>query len=71
MRGNSQLPLSANYSVDKTTSMKTPVMLLLSNDNELEELVADALSEIGGHHLSKAWLTHPAIIALQGVRTAD
>ena len=29
--------------------MKTPVMLLLTNDNELEELVADALSEIGGY----------------------
>jgi DNA-binding response OmpR family regulator len=28
--------------------MKTPVMLLLTNDNELEDLVADALSEIGG-----------------------
>jgi DNA-binding NtrC family response regulator len=28
--------------------MKTPVMLLLTNDNELEELVARALSNIGG-----------------------
>lgn len=27
--------------------MKTPVMLLLTNDDELEELVADALSQIG------------------------
>jgi CheY-like chemotaxis protein len=27
--------------------MKTPVMLLLTSDNELEDLVADALSEIG------------------------
>jgi len=34
--------------------MKTPVMLLLTNDNELEELVADALSEIGGvSHLTR------------------
>ena len=54
MRGNSQLLPSANYSVDKTTSMKTPVMLLLSNDNELEELVSDALSGIGGiSHLTR------------------
>jgi DNA-binding NtrC family response regulator len=30
-------------------------MLLLTNDNELEELVADALSEIGGiSHLTRA-----------------
>ena len=28
--------------------MKTPIMLLLTNDNELEDLVADALSAIGG-----------------------
>ena len=34
--------------------MKTPVMLLLTNDNELEELVAGALSEIGGvSHLTR------------------
>jgi CheY-like chemotaxis protein len=34
--------------------MKTPVMLLLTNDIELEELVAHALSEIGGiSHLSR------------------
>src|SRR6476659_10303308 len=34
--------------------MKTPVMLLLTNDNELEELVADALSGIGGiSHLTR------------------
>jgi CheY-like chemotaxis protein len=38
----------------KSRSMKTPVMLLLTNDNELEELVADALSEIGGiSHLTR------------------
>jgi CheY-like chemotaxis protein len=28
--------------------MKTPVIVLLTNDNGLEDLVADALSEIGG-----------------------
>lgn len=34
--------------------MKTPVMLLLTNDNELEESVADALSGIGGiSHLTR------------------
>ena len=48
MRGNSQLLPSTNSFIDKTGSMKTPVMLLLTNDNELEESVADALSEIGG-----------------------
>ena len=51
MRCNSQFLPSMNSFVDKTESMKTPVMLLLTDDNELEELVADALSEIGaiGH----------------------
>jgi CheY-like chemotaxis protein len=48
MRGNSQLPPSTNCFLDKTENMKTPVTLLLTNDNELEELVANALSEIGG-----------------------
>ena len=34
--------------------MKTPVMLLLTDDNELEELVANALSDIGGiSHLTR------------------
>jgi DNA-binding response OmpR family regulator len=34
--------------------MKTPVMLLLTDDSELEELVADALSEIGAiSHLTR------------------
>ena len=51
MGGISQFLPSTNSFVDKTESMKTPVMLLLTDDNELEELVADALSEIGaiGH----------------------
>ena len=54
MRGNSQLLPSTNSFVDQTASMKTPVMLLLTNDNELEELVAGALSEIGGvSHLTR------------------
>jgi DNA-binding NtrC family response regulator len=35
--------------------MKTPVMLLLTNDSELEESVANALSEIGAiSHLTRA-----------------
>jgi len=51
MRCNSQFLPSMNSFVDKTESMKTPVMVLLTDDNKLEELVADALSEIGaiGH----------------------
>ena len=54
MRSSSQLLPSTNSFVDKTGSMKTPVMLLLTNDNELEELVADALSGIGGiSHLTR------------------
>jgi DNA-binding NtrC family response regulator len=54
MRGNSQFLRSANWFVHQGKSMKTPVMLLLTNDNELEELVADALSEIGGiSHLTR------------------
>src|SRR6516162_10731515 len=48
MRCNSQFLPSTNCFVGKTGSMKTPVMLLLTNDNELEQLVAHALSEIGG-----------------------
>ena len=43
--------------------MKTPVMLLLTNDNELEELMADALSEIGGI----SHLTHNAGDALETI----
>jgi CheY-like chemotaxis protein len=55
MRSNSQLRRSTNSYLDEAESMKTPVMLLLTNDNELEELVADALSDIGGiSHLTRA-----------------
>ena len=54
MRGNSQFLRSTNCFLDQTGSMKTPVMLLLTDDNELEELVADALSEIGAiSHLTR------------------
>ena len=54
MPRNSQFLPSTNSYVDETESMKTPVMLLLTDDNELEELVADALSEIGSiSHLTR------------------
>jgi DNA-binding NtrC family response regulator len=54
MRCNSQLLRSANSFVSKARSMKTPVILLLTNDNELENVVAQGLSEIGGvSHLTR------------------
>src|SRR6201993_4915880 len=54
MRCNSQLLRSVNSFVRKARSMKTPVILLLTNDNELEDSVADSLSEIGGvSHLTR------------------
>src|SRR5690348_480202 len=54
MRGNSQLLPSRNCFVDNTGGMETPIMLLLTDDNELEELVADALSQIGAiSHLTR------------------
>src|SRR5689334_16301241 len=67
MRGNSQLLPSMNYSVDKTGGMKTPVMLLLTSDNELEDLVATALLEIGGI----SHLTHDANDALDIICGVD
>jgi CheY-like chemotaxis protein len=70
MRGNSQFLRSANWFVHQGRSMKTPIMLLLTNDNELEDLVADALSGIGGI----SHLTHDASDALEiicGVRDLD
>ena len=45
----------------KTIDMKTPVMLLLTNDSGLEELVAQALLEISGI----SHLAHDAGDALQ------
>ena len=67
MRGNSQLLPSTIFFVDHTGSMKAPVMLLLTNDNELEELVAHALSEIGGI----SHLTHDAGDALEIICGVD
>lgn len=54
LRGNSQLLRSANSYVREARYMKTPVVLLLTNENGLEHLVADALAEIGGvSHLTR------------------
>ena len=54
MRGNSQLLRSANSYVRELRTMKTPFILLFTNDNELKDLVAQALSEIGGmSHLAR------------------
>jgi CheY-like chemotaxis protein len=48
MRGNSQLLQSANPHMRKNFTMKIPVMLLLTNDSELENSVAEALLGLGG-----------------------
>lgn len=48
MRGNSQLLRSANLLARQCRNVNTPVVLLLTNDDELEDSVADALSAIGG-----------------------
>ena len=54
MRGNSQLLRSMDSFVRKARSMKTPVIVLLTNDNELEDLMAHALLEVGGiSHLTR------------------
>ncbi len=54
MRGNSQLLRSVNSLAAQNLSMKTTVMLLLTNDNELEDAVAEALLELGGvSHLTQ------------------
>jgi len=70
MRSSSQLLRSGNRSIRNSESMKTPVMLLLTNDDELEELVADALSEIGGiSHLARA--AGDALETICGVNDLD
>jgi DNA-binding NtrC family response regulator len=54
MRGNSQFLRSADWHVLETDSMKTPVILLLTNDSGLEDLVAQVLSKVGGvSHLAR------------------
>jgi DNA-binding response OmpR family regulator len=70
MRGNSQLLPSANSCVRETRSMKTPVILLLTTDSRLEDLVAQALSEIGGvSHLTRD--AGDALETVCGVRDLD
>jgi CheY-like chemotaxis protein len=70
MRGISQLPRSTNTHVLETESMKAPVILLLSDDNRLEDLVADALLEIGGvSHLTRD--AGDALDAVCGVHDLD
>lgn len=63
MRSNSQLLRSTNSLVCKASSVNTPVILLLTNDNGLEDLVAHALSEIDG----VSQLTHHAGDALETI----
>jgi CheY-like chemotaxis protein len=54
MRGNSQILRSVNYTQRKTLDMKTTVMLLLTNDSELEDVVAEALLKLRGvSHLTR------------------
>ena len=54
MRGNSQLLRSVNLHAAQNLSMKTTVMVLLTNDSELEDAVAEALLELGGvSHLTR------------------
>jgi CheY-like chemotaxis protein len=54
MRGNSQLLRSTNPRVRENSSMKIPLMLLLTNDRELEDSVAEALLALGGvSHLTQ------------------
>ena len=54
MRGNSQLLRSVNLHAVQNLDMKTTVMLLLTNDSELEDAVAEALLELGGvSHLTR------------------
>ncbi len=54
MRGNSQLLRSVNLHAAQNLDMKTKVMVLLTNDSELEDAVAEALFELGGvSHLTR------------------
>jgi CheY-like chemotaxis protein len=63
MRGNSQLLRSTNPRVRKNSSMKIPLMLLLTNDRELEDSVAEALLAFGG----VSYLAQDAAEALETV----
>lgn len=48
MRGNSQLVRSTSLRCVKNICMTTTLMLLVTTDSELENLVADVLLQIGG-----------------------
>ena len=63
MRGDSQLLWSPNRLLGHPCSMKTPLLLLLTNDPVLEDTIAQGLSKIGG----LSHLTHSASDALQTV----
>jgi len=70
MRGNSQLLRSANSYVRELRTMKTPFILLFTNDNELKDLVAQALSEIGGvSHLARD--ANEALETVRGAPSLD
>jgi len=59
----SQLLASACRSANENFSMKAPVILLLTNDPQVEETVAQALTEMGG-------LSHLACCAREALETA-
>ena len=63
MHGNSQLLRSVNLDGAQNLDMKTTVMLLLTNDSELEDAVAEALLELGG----VSHLTHDPGDALETI----
>ena len=70
MRGNSQLLRSANSYVRELRTMKTPFILLFTNDNELKDLVAQALSGIGGvTHLARD--ANEALETVRGAPSLD
>jgi CheY-like chemotaxis protein len=71
MRGNSQSAQSAFLHVLLILNrMKTPVILLFTNDNELEDSVAEALSGLGGvSHLTRD--AGDALEIVCGVRDLD
>ena len=70
MRGNSQLLRSANSYVRELRTMKTPFILLFTNDNELKDLVAQALSGIGGvSHLARD--ANEALETVRGAPSLD
>ncbi len=63
MKTKSQLRASARRSTNENFGMKTPVILLLTNDPQVEETVAQALNEMGG-------FSHLACCASEALETA-